>query len=591
MHAEERRLRIALLAYRGKPHVGGQGVYVRHLTKALVDLGHRVEVLGGQPYPVVDPRVRLVELPSLDIYNDYFPMRMPGLWELKRWTDFVEVAAFSAGQFPEPLAFSLRAWQHLHGRRGEFDLVHDNQCLGYGLLAMQRDGFPVLGTIHHPITVDRRLEMEHAQTWYKRLTLRRWYSFTAMQTRVASGCRGSSPCRRTRSTTSAADHGVDPARMAIVPVGVDVDLFRPVPGVEPVPGRLITTASADVTMKGLSYLLEALAKLRTERDDAHLVVIGRRKPGGRSDEVIRRLGLDDHVEFVTGVPDERIIELYAEAQLAVVPSLYEGFSLPGHRGHVVRHPVGRHLRGALPEVVGRDGETALVVPPGDSEALAAKLALGARRARPAGTVGAAGPATGDRPVVVAAHRERTVEQYRILLDERPLRRDAGGRSADRLMLTVDYDRLGLAPETACSIWAAAPAGRLRGAAPRCPRGRLRLRRGRAQGRRRHGGGDGPGRDVPATARQATTSGDATRLPFPDGSFDRIIAAEVLEHIPDDEAAIRELARVLRRAAPWPSPCRRGWPNGSAGRSRTSTTPRSSRAATCGSTRRSELRAQ
>jgi glycosyltransferase involved in cell wall biosynthesis len=418
MHAEERRLRIALLAYRGKPHVGGQGVYVRHLSKALVDLGHHVEVLGGQPYPVIDPRVRLVEMPSLDIYNDYFPMRMPGLWELKRWTDFVEVAAFSAGQFPEPLAFSLRAWQHLHGRRGEFDLVHDNQCLGYGLLGMQRDGFPVLGTIHHPITVDRRLEMEHAQGWYQRLTLRRWYSFTAMQTRVAKRLPRVITVSENSFNDILADHEVDPARMAIVPVGVDVDLFRPLPSVEPVPGRLITTASADVTMKGLSYLLEAVAKVRTDRDDAHLVVIGKRKPGGRSDEVIRQLGLDDHVEFVTGVPDDRIIELYGEAQLAVVPSLYEGFSLPAIEAMSCGTPLVATSGGALPEVVGRDGETALVVPPGDSEALAAKLRWALDRPGLRATVGAAGR---QRVVDQWSWRhtaERTVEQYRILLDER-----------------------------------------------------------------------------------------------------------------------------------------------------------------------------
>ena len=155
MHAEDRPLRIALLAYRGKPHVGGQGVYVRHLSKALVDLGHRVEVLGGQPYPVLDDRVPLVELPSLDIYNDYFPMRMPGIWELKKLPDFVEVASFSAGQFPEPLSFSLRAFSHLRGRRRDFDVVHDNQSLGYGLLGIERLGLPVVATIHHPITVDR----------------------------------------------------------------------------------------------------------------------------------------------------------------------------------------------------------------------------------------------------------------------------------------------------------------------------------------------------------------------------------------------------------------------------------------------------
>src|ERR687898_1432628 len=397
MHAEERPLRIALLAYRGKPHVGGQGVYVRHLSKAVADLGHHVEVLGGQPYPVLDPRVDLVELPSLDIYNDHFPMRMPGLWELKRWTDLVEVASFSAG---------------------EFDLAHDNQCLGYGLLALERAGLPVLGTIHHPITVDRRLEIQHAEGRYRRLTLRRWYSFTSMQTRVARRLQRVITVSENSFNDIVADHRVDPSRMAIVPVGVDVELFRPLPDVAPVPGRLITTASADVTMKGLSYLLEALAKIRTERDNAHLVVIGKRKPGGRSDATVRRLGLNGHVTFVTGVPDERIIELYSEAQLAVVPSLYEGFSLPAIEAMACGTPLVATSGGALPEVVGRDGETALVVPPGDSEALTAKLRWALDRSDLRQTVGAAGR---QRVVDQWSWRHtalKTVEQYRLLLDQR-----------------------------------------------------------------------------------------------------------------------------------------------------------------------------
>jgi glycosyltransferase involved in cell wall biosynthesis len=417
MYGEDRPLRIALLAYRGKPHVGGQGVYVRHLAKALADAGHHVEVLGGQPYPVLDERVQLVELPSLEIYNDYFPMRMPGLWELKDWTDIAEVTSFSFGQFPEPLAFSLRAWRHLRRRVGEFDLVHDNQCLGYGLLGIQQAGLPVLATVHHPITVDRRLELEHAEGWYKRLTLRRWYSFTNMQTRVVQRLPRIVTVSENSFRDIAADHDVDPNKMAIVPVGVDVDLFRPLPHVAPVPGRLITTASADVTMKGLSYLLEALAKLRTERPETHLVVIGKRKAGGRSDETIRQLGLEDAVEFVTGVPEQRIIELYSEAELAVVPSLYEGFSLPAIEAMSCGTPLIATSGGALPEVVGADGETALVVPPGDSEALAAKLrwALGRDDLRP--TVGARG-----RQRVVDQWSwqhtaAKTVEQYRILLDQ------------------------------------------------------------------------------------------------------------------------------------------------------------------------------
>src|SRR5215204_3312081 len=137
MHAEDRPLRIALLAYRGKPTVGGQGVYVRHLSKALADLGHHVEVFGGQPYPVLDPRIPLHELPSLDTYNDHFPARKPRIWELTSWPDV-----------PEPMAFSLRAFQALRARRADFDLVHDNQTLGWGILGLQRLGFPVLETIH-----------------------------------------------------------------------------------------------------------------------------------------------------------------------------------------------------------------------------------------------------------------------------------------------------------------------------------------------------------------------------------------------------------------------------------------------------------
>ena len=431
MYAEERPLRIALLAYRGKPHVGGQGVYVRHLAKALADAGHHVEVLGGQPYPVLDERVPLVELPSLEIYNDHFPMRMPGLWEIKDWTDLAEVTSFSFGQFPEPLAFSLRAWRHLRARAGEFDVVHDNQCLGYGLLGIQQAGFPVLATVHHPITVDRRLELEHAEGWYKRLTLRRWYSFTNMQTRVVQRLPRVVTVSENSFRDIAADHGVDPNKMAIVPVGVDVELFRPLADVAPVPGRLITTASADVTMKGLRYLLEALAKLRTERPETHLVVIGKRKVGGRSDEAIRQLGLEDAVEFVTGVPEQRIIELYSEAELAVVPSLYEGFSLPAIEAMACGTPLVATSGGALPEVVGADGDAALVVPPGDSEALAARLRWALGRDDLRSTVGARG-----RQRVVdqwSWHHTaaKTVEQYRILLDQRaratPAGRVAGAR--------------------------------------------------------------------------------------------------------------------------------------------------------------------
>ncbi len=410
-------LRIAYLAYRGKPHCGGQGVYTRHLTKALVDLGHHVEVLAGPPYPDLDERVPLVTLPSLELYNDHFPMRKPRIWEMKTRWDVAEAMSFNTGNFSEPMAFSMRARDHLRHRTHEFDLVHDNQCLGWGLLLMQeRDGYPVLSTIHHPITVDRRLEIQHARTRWEEFGKRRWYAFTRMQTQVAKRMPRVMTVSESSAGDIAADHRVDPSRIHVVPVGVDPDLFLPVADVKRVPGRIVTTASADVVMKGLKYLLEAIAKLRTERH-VELVIIGKPNSDSASTKAFEDLGLTDCVSYVHGVPDQRIVELYSEAEVACVPSLYEGFSLPAIEAMSCGVPLVTTTGGALPEVTGTHGETCFQVPPGDSDALAAMLRTVLDDPGLRDRVGAAGR---QRVIDQWSWRHtalRTVEQYRALLDE------------------------------------------------------------------------------------------------------------------------------------------------------------------------------
>ena len=405
-------LRIAYLTYRGKPHVGGQGVYTRHLTKALVDLGHHVEVFGGQPYPVLDERIPMHRLPSLDIFNEVHPGRLPGYWELKTWPDVVETARFLTGQFSEPLAFSKRAWRELRNRTGDFDIVHDNQCLGWDILNIEKK-FPTIVTLHHPITKDRELEMSHARSLYRRYSLKRWYSFVEMQGKVASRMPRIVVVSENSIKDIHEDMGVSLDRMRLVPVGVDPDLFAPMPHVRRQPGRLITTASADVALKGLSYLLEAMAKLRTERD-VRLTIIGRPRPG-HSMDLIESLGLTPHIDFVSGVPDERIVELYAESELAVVPSLYEGFSLPAIEAMATGTCLVATDGGALPEVTGTDGETVLQCPAGNADALAAAIRRGLDDAALRDRIGAAG-----RTRVVERWSWRhcaqlTVDQYRVVL--------------------------------------------------------------------------------------------------------------------------------------------------------------------------------
>ncbi|MEV7772408.1 glycosyltransferase family 4 protein [Kitasatospora sp. NPDC086791] len=371
-------LRIALLSYRGDPFCGGQGVYVRHLSRELARLGHHVDVIGAQPYPVLDEvegpgSVRLVELPSLDLYRADDPFRTPGRGEFRGPVDVLEFATMRTGGFPEPLTFSLRARRYLAAHKGRYDVVHDNQTLGYGLLGLARHGFPLVTTIHHPITVDRQLELDAAATRLKRLSLRRWYAFTRMQRRVAARLDHVITVSGSSQREIAEHLGAAPGAISVVPIGADTRLWSPSDAVERVPGRIVTTSSADVPLKGLVFLVEALAKVRTERD-AHLVVVGKpQKEEGPVAEAVRRFGLADHIEFRSGLTDEELVDLYRSAEVACVPSLYEGFSLPAAEAMATGTPLVATTGGAIPEVAGPDGETCLAVPPGEADALATAL--------------------------------------------------------------------------------------------------------------------------------------------------------------------------------------------------------------------------
>ncbi len=368
----ERKLKVAFLCYRGNPRCGGQGVYTRYLTRELVALGHQVEVFAGPPYPQVEPGVVLTKVPSLDLYRDPDPFRIPRPREFRSTIDLAEFAVMCTAGFPEPLAFSWRVARLLGERVGEFDIVHDNQCLGRGLSDVMKMGFPLIATVHHPITVDRELDLSHALTLRRKLSLRRWYGFLGMQMKMARKI----PNIITVSNSSLRDiseqMGVVAENMSVVPVGVDHTIFTPLDEIEKVPGRLMTTASADVPMKGLVPLLKAVSILSNERP-IELIVIGSLRPESKVPKLIDTLGITNNVRFVSGVSDEDLVKYYAEAQIAVVPSLYEGFSLPAIEAMACGVPLVGTTGGAIPEVVGENGVTGLLVPPNDSQALASAI--------------------------------------------------------------------------------------------------------------------------------------------------------------------------------------------------------------------------
>lgn len=363
-------MRIALLSYRSKTHCGGQGVYIRHLSRGLVELGHRVEVFSGQPYPeLLDPRVRLTEVPSLDLYREPDPFRVPHPREIRDRIDLLELATMWTAGFPEPRTFSLRVSRLLARRSTEFDVVHDNQCLGSGLLTIAQH-LPVVATVHHPITRDRVLDLDAAR-WWRTPSVHRWYGFTTMQKKVARAI----PDLLTVSSSSAADiaddFGVNPDQLHVVPLGVDTELFKPALE-NRIPGRIIAISSADRPLKGIGHLLQAIARLRAHHD-VELQLVAKLEPHGATEKLIAELGLADIVHISSGLSDSDLAALFASAEIACIPSLYEGFSLPAVEAMASGIPIVASRAGALPEVLGSAGECADLVAPGNVEELTGAL--------------------------------------------------------------------------------------------------------------------------------------------------------------------------------------------------------------------------
>lgn len=361
-------LHIALLGYRSQPFGGGQGIYLHYLSKALVDAGHRVDVISGPPYPELDPRVRLMHIPSLDLFAHGLRSLRPR--HLLSLTDMIEWFSKLSGGFAEPYTFGRRVRRYLRRHGRHYDLVHDNQSLSWGVLQLQEDGFAVVTTVHHPITLDREIALRAARSLSERLLVRRWHAFLRMQGRVVRRLAHVITVSERSRQDIARDFGREASRTDLIYNGIDTAVFRPHGEIRRRTQRLMATASADAPLKGLRYLLEAYAALLHNYPDLELLVVGSPQPGGRTERLLERLGLRDRVRFVARISTGELVRLYAEATIAVVPSLYEGFGLPAGEAMACGVPVVSTDGGALPEIVGDAG---VIVPAADAGALAAAI--------------------------------------------------------------------------------------------------------------------------------------------------------------------------------------------------------------------------
>ena len=347
------KLNIAILSYRSAPFGGGQGIYVHDISKALSLMGHQVDVISGPPYPNLDEKVNLIKLPGLDLFQTFiFKDRLKILIKKKnkRAIDFYEFFSTFFGGFPEMSTFGERAKEFLD-KNLHYDIVIDNQSISYGMLEIQKK-FPLIEIIHHPITKDYKFELQSSSSFMYKLSRHRWYSFLKMQKRVA-------PQLKTIVTPSinslkdiASDFNVNKKNINVINNGLDIDIFIPYEEIKRNPTKLITTASADVALKGLDYTLKSLPSLVNDFPEISLLVIGQMKKGGHTSRLIDELEIQDKVLFKTGLSKEEIAKEYASSSIAIVSSLYEGFGYPVIEAMSCEVPLIATNVSSIPELVG-----------------------------------------------------------------------------------------------------------------------------------------------------------------------------------------------------------------------------------------------
>jgi len=348
-------MKIGLLSYRSNPFSGGQGIYVKHLSLALTKLGHQVDVISGPPYPDLHEDINLIEIPSLNLFEleDNLRLRSFRPSFLFNLADFREWLGVLSGSFPEPYAFGKRVNIYLDKTSTDYDLIHDNQSLCYELINIQKE-IPLVTTIHHPITRDRRLALEAAATWKERLSINRWHSFLRMQKKVAPQL-NRIVCPSNQSKADVIEElKVNEENVDVVLNGIDLDSFNRDERVEKKPYRIITTASADVPLKGLKFLIEAMTEIIEEIPEAHLMVLGRAKKEGDIAKQISRLNLEEKISFRSGLSQSEVVSLYASSHICVIPSLYEGFGFGAGEAMACGLPLISTQSGGLKEVIGQD---------------------------------------------------------------------------------------------------------------------------------------------------------------------------------------------------------------------------------------------
>jgi glycosyltransferase involved in cell wall biosynthesis len=364
----DRPLRILFSSFRSDPAAPAQGGYLAGVTRALTALGHQVDVVSGPPYPELDAGIRLLALPSPGADGRATPVTLRRT-RLDAFLNAYEYLAQMTGRSPATYAFGARLAETVGACIADYDIIHDNQTLAWGLTALRRKGIPVVATIHHLATSEQRMASEDAANFGERIGVRLRYDFLRMQRRVARRLDGLVVGSERAKRELERDFGIDRQKIALVPTAIDCRQFTPRPGVERAEGLIVAALQSEASAPRLLSVIEAFAQLVASNGELELRIISP-APCTAIQDKIARLGLAEKISFTGPLSAEAIADLYSRATVVVAPSACEGAVVAG-QAMACGAPIVAVADGSLPELVGGEGE---LVRPGDTAALTEAMA-------------------------------------------------------------------------------------------------------------------------------------------------------------------------------------------------------------------------
>ena len=350
------KLNIAISSYRSAPFGGGQGIFIYELSRALQSLGHNVDIISGPPYPNLEPKINLIRSPGLNLFSTFvFKERLAIFFNKKNKSidDWYEFISALFGGFPEIKTFGNRLNQLLQNL--SYDILIDNQSLSFGVLQLQNK-IPIIEIVHHPITKDYEYDIQFSKGIIQKISKWRWFSFLNMQKKVAPHLNVISTPSINSKNDIVKDFNVSKEKIAVIPNGIDHIKFSPKNNINRNPGQLITTASADVPLKGLDFTLNAIHSLKKDFPKIRLVVIGAPRPGGHTERLIQKLNLEANIVYKTNLTKEEIAIEYAHSNIAIVSSLYEGFGFPVGEAMACSIPLIATNVASIPEITSNFAE-------------------------------------------------------------------------------------------------------------------------------------------------------------------------------------------------------------------------------------------